>query len=56
MSETKEMNIHNGNEIDDAREFVKLCEKLSKDERKQVKSIIIGIQIGKETSQKIVKI
>lgn len=52
MEKLNERNIQIRTEMDDAREFAELCEKLSQEERKQVKSIIIGIQIGKETSLK----
>lgn len=40
-------------EMDDAREFAAMCEKLTPNERQQVKSIIIGIQIAKEAGPEV---
>lgn len=42
--------IHIFNEINDVREFVELFKKLSNDEKRQVKNIILGIQIARETN------
>lgn len=48
MKEQRKRNIQRTPEMDDAREFTELCSKLSPNEKQQVKSIIIGIQIAKE--------
>lgn len=40
-------------EMEDAREFAELYERLSKSERQQIKGIIIGIQIAKEAGATI---
>ena len=34
-------------EIEDAREFAEMCQKLTKEERAAVKNIMIGIQISR---------
>lgn len=54
MKKTEEMNIKRSTEVDDAREFAELCGKLSPNERQQVKSIIIGIQIAKAANPEAV--
>jgi len=38
-------------EMEDAREFVELYGQLSKNEKQQVKSIMIGIQIAKQAPE-----
>lgn len=38
-------------EINDTKEFIKLCQSLSPTQKQQVKNIIIGIQIAQETFQ-----
>lgn len=44
---TKKISTLTTTELEDAREFAELYGKLSTNERQQVKSIIIGIQIAK---------
>ena len=49
MKRMEQRNIQRNPEMEEAREFAELCGKLSANEKQQVKSIIIGIQIAKET-------
>lgn len=41
-------------EMEDAREFVEMYKKLTPDDRKQVRGIMIGIQIGKQQEREAV--
>lgn len=54
MKEQRQRNIQRTPEMDDAREFAELYGKLSPNEKQQVKSIIIGIQIAKEAMPEMV--
>lgn len=53
MKEMKQRNIQESPEMKDAREFAELYGKLSPNEKQQVKSIIIGIQIAKEAMPEV---
>ena len=53
MKDPKQRNIQRTPEMEDAREFAELYGKLSPNEKQQVKSIIIGIQIAKEAMTEV---
>ena len=47
----KEQTTKRSTELEDAREFAEMCQKLTKEERAAVKNIIIGIQISRPSRE-----